>query len=414
MWLAKRLLAYSEISQQHIHRAEHPAYSCQHLHVGRNPRRILVEPCALYLVVACQVCRCRQCLPAYPLLSAFKQEPSYAQGSDSFIRSSKSSQFLPEPLIEDMEAIAIIGCIAAVVSAYRDGGVSVDKIKQKRLARQAPPPPRLLEDSLARGPRAVEEAKVSGVERFRDKYADKLALDSLKDILIDLQGSLIRHLRQAQEDDNMNDFTTLVDASDIGRIRTVTVLNDLYVRVAKANIVPQQSFRDIGSFTAQQQDSLASSVVSQVANSPPAGPNNAKSIQHSLISAPHRKSEQPKEQPNPAKTSFLDRFRRKSSSDDNSTPTSSRRSSNLSSNPDPAHPANGRERNLSLTPITSPQATIDEDNPWATEDTRTITAYSEILPNESFSRAATLVSNNQPRPSTTNRLSTTPSVAMLF
>ena len=411
MWLAKRLLAYSEISQQHTL----PAYSCQHLHVGRNPRRILVEPCALYLVVACQVCRCRQCLLACPLLSAFKQEPSYAQGSDSFICSSKSSQFLPEPLIEDMEAIAIIGCIAAVVSAYRDGGVSVDKIKQKRLARQAPPPPRLLEDSLARGPRAVEEAKVSGVERFRDKYADKLALDSLKDILIDLQGSLIRHLRQAQEDDNMNDFTTLVDASDIGRIRTVTVLNDLYVRVAKANIVPQQSFRDIGSFTAQQQDSLASSVVSQVANSPPAGPNNAKSIQHSLISAPHRKSEQPKkEQPNPAKTSFLDRFRRKSSSDDNSTPTSSRRSSNLSSNPDPAHPANGRERNLSLTPITSPQATIDEDNPWATEDTRTITAYSEILPNESFSRAATLVSNNQPRPSTTNRLSTTPSVAMLF
>ncbi|KAI4271487.1 MAG: hypothetical protein LQ337_005967 [Flavoplaca oasis] len=312
-----------------------------------------------------------------------------------------------------MEAVAIIGCIAAVVSAYRDGGVIVDKIKQKRLARQAPPPPRLLEVSLARGPRAVEEAKESGVERFGDKYADKMALDSLKDILIDLQGSLIKHLRQAQEDDNMNDFTTLVDAADIGRIRTVTVLNDLYVRVAKATTVPQRSFGDVASFTAQQQNSLASNLLSQVASTPPVSPSNAKSIQQTFISAHQRTSEQPKEQLNPAKTSFLDRFRRKSSSDDNSTPTSSRRSSSFASNPDPAHQGDGRERNLSLTPITSPQATIDEDNPWATEDTRIITTYSEIPPNESFSRAATLVSNNQPRPSTMNRLSTTPTIAML-
>ncbi|KAL8840411.1 MAG: hypothetical protein Q9176_003909 [Flavoplaca citrina] len=312
-----------------------------------------------------------------------------------------------------MEAIAVIGCIAAVVSAYRDGGVIVDKIKQKRLARQAPPPPRLLEVSLARGPRAVEEAKESGIERFGNKYADKVALDSLKDILIELQGSLIKHLLQAQEDDEMNDFTTLVDASDIGRIRTVTVLNDLYVRVAKASTVPQQSFGAMGSFTAQQHDSLAPSVVSQVTNSPPVSPDNTKSIQPSLMSAHNRTSEQPKEQRNAAKTSFLDRFRRKSSSDDNSTPTSSRRSSNSAFNQDPAHQGDCREGNLSLTPITSPQATIDEDNPWATEDTRTSTAYSEVLPNESFSRAATLVSNSQPRPLTTNRLSTTPKIAML-
>ncbi|KAL8886215.1 MAG: hypothetical protein Q9192_006522 [Flavoplaca navasiana] len=312
-----------------------------------------------------------------------------------------------------MEAIAIIGCIAAVVSAYRDGGVIVDKIKQKRLARQAPPPPRLLEVSLARGPRAVEEAKESGIERFGNKYADKIALDSLKDILIELQGSLIKHLLQAQEDDEMNDFTTLVDASDIVRIRTVTVLNDLYVRVAKASTVPQQSFWATRSFTAQQQDPLAPNVVPQVANSPPASPNTVKSIQQALITDHHRTSEQPKEQWNTAKTSFLARFRRKSSSDDNSTPTSSRRSSNLSSNPDPAHQGDGRERNLSLAPITSPQATIDEDNPWATEDTRTSTAHSEIPPNDSFSRAATLVSNSQPRPLTTNKVSTTPSITTL-
>ena len=61
-----------------------------------------------------------------------------------------------------------------------------------------------------------------------------IACDALKDILIHLQGSLLRNLWAAQNDDNHTDFNILVDASDMGRIRSVTVLNELYMRMAQA------------------------------------------------------------------------------------------------------------------------------------------------------------------------------------
>ncbi|KAI4192907.1 MAG: hypothetical protein LQ346_004087 [Caloplaca aetnensis] len=314
-----------------------------------------------------------------------------------------------------MEAIAIIGCVAAVVSAYRDGGAIVDRIKQKRSGRKAPPPPRLLEDSLARGPKAVEEAKETGVERFGEKYADKVALDSLKDILIDLQGSLLKHLRQAQDDDNMTDFTTLVDASDIGRIRTVTVLNELYIRVAMGTTVRHTSFGDMGSFTSQQiahQDSpVAPNVVSQFVISPPSSPSNGMVIQQPN-SAKTETSEQPNGQRTTARAGFFDKFRRRSSSDENSVTTSGRPLSDIRSKRDAARHGDGQDKVLPLSPMTLPQAAIDEDNPWATEDTRNTIMDRVLPPDNSFSRAATLVPRPRQRPSMASSASSTPSVKM--
>ena len=62
----------------------------------------------------------------------------------------------------------------------------------------------------------------------------EIASDAFKDIIIHLQGTLLTHLGLAQEDDNMTDFSTVLDASDFGRIRSVTVLNELYMRMAQA------------------------------------------------------------------------------------------------------------------------------------------------------------------------------------
>ena len=67
-----------------------------------------------------------------------------------------------------------------------------------------------------------------------------IACDALKDILIHLQGTLLRNLWAAQNDDNHTDFNILVDASDIGRIRSVTVLNELYMRMAQATPVRRE------------------------------------------------------------------------------------------------------------------------------------------------------------------------------
>lgn len=69
------------------------------------------------------------------------------------------------------EVVAVIGCVAAVVSAYKDGGKIVKQIKAKRQAKKAPAPTEPLEASLERGPVAVGEARDSGIERYGPKFA---------------------------------------------------------------------------------------------------------------------------------------------------------------------------------------------------------------------------------------------------
>ncbi len=157
-------------------------------------------------------------------------------------------------IMSGMEVVAVIGCVAAVVSAYKDGGNIVKQIKAKRAAKRAPAPTESLETSLQRGPAAVEEAKDQGIERYGPRYAyshdreceasrglfnllisnPEIAVDSLRNILIHLQGTLLRHLWSAQEDDNYQDFNILVETSDHGRMKSVGVLNDLYMRMAQA------------------------------------------------------------------------------------------------------------------------------------------------------------------------------------
>lgn len=153
-----------------------------------------------------------------------------------------------------MEVVAVISCVAAVVSAYKDGGNIVKQIKAKRAAKRAPAPTESLETSLQRGPPAVEEAKDQGIEKYGPRYAysrdreceasrdlfnllisnSAIAIEALRDILIHLQGTLLKHLWSAQEDDHIQDFNIVVETSDHGRIKSVMVLNDLYMRMAQA------------------------------------------------------------------------------------------------------------------------------------------------------------------------------------
>ena len=153
-----------------------------------------------------------------------------------------------------LEVVAVLGCVAAVVSAYKDGGNIVKQIKAKRAAKRAPAPTESLELSLQRGPPAVEEAKDRGIERYGLSYAYSrdgeceasrelsnlltfdvaIAVEALRDILIHLQGTLLKHLWSAQEDDNIQDFNIVVETSDHGRMRSVVVLHELYMRMAQA------------------------------------------------------------------------------------------------------------------------------------------------------------------------------------
>ncbi|KAK1061631.1 hypothetical protein LTR12_009050 [Friedmanniomyces endolithicus] len=132
------------------------------------------------------------------------------------------------------EIVGIVACVAAVVSAYHDGGAIIQKIKVKRAARRAPAPPRLLEESIDQAPEEIEREKRRGISRFGKAFedGDHIAVIALQHITIQLQGSLLEKLRS---DENENtDFLYLVDAADAGRDRTIGALLELRQRLLAA------------------------------------------------------------------------------------------------------------------------------------------------------------------------------------
>ncbi|KAI6890806.1 hypothetical protein KC318_g14336, partial [Hortaea werneckii] len=108
------------------------------------------------------------------------------------------------------EVVGILACVDGVVSAYRDGGAIIQLIKAKRAQKRAPPPPRLLEESIDQAPEAIEREKNNGVQKFGRAFeeGDHIAVIALQQITIQLQGTLLEKLRNATlEDDVTTDFT---------------------------------------------------------------------------------------------------------------------------------------------------------------------------------------------------------------
>lgn len=124
-----------------------------------------------------------------------------------------------------------------MISAYRDGGAIIQKIKVNRAAKRAPPPPRLLEESIDQAPEEIEREKRRGIQRFGKAFeeGDHIAVIALQQVTIQLQGSLLVKLRVATLDDNaVTDLSSLVDAADIGRDRTIGALLELRQRLLQA------------------------------------------------------------------------------------------------------------------------------------------------------------------------------------
>ncbi|KAI7507052.1 hypothetical protein KC347_g7128 [Hortaea werneckii] len=135
------------------------------------------------------------------------------------------------------EIVGILACVDGVVSAYRDGGAIIQLIKVKRAQKRAPPPPRLLEESIDQAPEAIEREKNKGVQKFGRAFeeGDHIAVIALQQITIQLQGTLLEKLRNATLDDDVTtDFTILVDAADLGRDRAIGVLLELRQRLLQA------------------------------------------------------------------------------------------------------------------------------------------------------------------------------------
>ena len=136
-----------------------------------------------------------------------------------------------------MEVVAVVACVAGVVSAFEHGEALVKKIREKRqLKRQGALPPQKLERSLALGPPAINQAKEDGIMHFGKKFeeGDSIAQAALIQIKDKMYESIIGHLYAAvARDDSIDDFNVLVDVSNLGRIRSVMVLNELLMRMAQ-------------------------------------------------------------------------------------------------------------------------------------------------------------------------------------
>ncbi|MDI1491912.1 MAG: hypothetical protein OHK93_003123 [Ramalina farinacea] len=134
-----------------------------------------------------------------------------------------------------MEVIAVVGCVAAVISAYQHADEFVQKIREKRARKKLGAlPPESLHRSLAMGPPAINRMNDDGTRRFGKAFAvgDGMARAELTGIIIEIQGRMITSLTMALEDDRgTSNFNELVDVSETGRVQSVTALGSLLKRL---------------------------------------------------------------------------------------------------------------------------------------------------------------------------------------
>ena len=134
-----------------------------------------------------------------------------------------------------MEVIAVVGCVAAVISAYQHADEFVQKIREKRAKKKLGAlPPESLHRSLAMGPPAIKRVNDDGTRRFGKAFAvgDGMARSELTGIIIEIQGRMITSLTTALEDDRgTSSLNELVDVSERGRVQSVTALGSLLKRL---------------------------------------------------------------------------------------------------------------------------------------------------------------------------------------
>jgi len=135
--------------------------------------------------------------------------------------------------------IAVIGAVAALITAYKDAGSIVENIKERRKARGALPPSVALEQSIHEGHQEIEKIASQGVQRFgtdfeqgdgksspklsvsevRSLTSSDIAHRALQGLTIEVQASFLHHLTLASKDDNFTDFDACIDSAIEARLK---------------------------------------------------------------------------------------------------------------------------------------------------------------------------------------------------
>lgn len=107
-----------------------------------------------------------------------------------------------------LEALAVIGVVASLITAFKDSNSIADAIKQRRKAKPGALPPTIeLEEALAAGEQEIHKAAAEGIRRWGQNWVDdevdaKMALQA---IVIEVQASMLKDLSIAVQDDSVTD-----------------------------------------------------------------------------------------------------------------------------------------------------------------------------------------------------------------
>jgi hypothetical protein len=107
-----------------------------------------------------------------------------------------------------LEAIAVIGVVASLITAFKDSNSIANAIKQRRRAKPGALPPSIeLEEALTAGEQEIQKAAAEGIRRWGQNWVDdevdaKMALQA---IVIEVQASMLRDLSIAVQDDSITD-----------------------------------------------------------------------------------------------------------------------------------------------------------------------------------------------------------------
>nr|OQO26590.1 hypothetical protein B0A51_06781 [Rachicladosporium sp. CCFEE 5018] len=151
-----------------------------------------------------------------------------------------------------LEVVAVVGCVAAVVSAFHGAAELTEIIRERRERRQRrrdrernmeqAVQERMLYASLVQGARQIDQTGLERRQQFGYAFerGDLTATSELKDVVIRLQGEVIRALQIAREYENAAlNMHLLQDASISNRQDAIRSMNGLCYRITVAMEVPR-------------------------------------------------------------------------------------------------------------------------------------------------------------------------------
>ncbi|KAK4991129.1 hypothetical protein LTR50_002059 [Elasticomyces elasticus] len=138
-----------------------------------------------------------------------------------------------------LEVLAVVSCVAAVVSAFHGGAELIETVKKKHKKRKKERDCReeILQESLFHGEREVKSSYDTEYTRFGAAFSvgDDIARHQLLQVAVKMQAEIIRSLQIACEfEKDVLNLTQLHEASIINRLETIRSFEELRQRILVA------------------------------------------------------------------------------------------------------------------------------------------------------------------------------------